>query len=111
MEDEKARISGVLRKLKKLYPDSECALTHEDAFQLTVATILSAQSTDVRVNMTTPELFERYPTARDLAEAAQRDVELIVRSCGFYRNKAKNIIGMARRVVDEFFRSFDRPSL
>jgi len=83
------------------YPEAHCELDFVDAFQLAVATILSAQTTDVRVNMVTPVLFRRYPDAPALAAARQEDVEEIVRSTGFYRNKAKNIIGFARAVVAE----------
>lgn len=81
------------------YPDAHCELDFADAYQLAVATILSAQTTDVRVNLVTPVLFARYPTAEDLANASQLDVEEIVRSTGFFRNKAKNIIGFARAVM------------
>jgi endonuclease III len=83
------------------YPDAHCELKFMDPFQLGVATILSAQTTDERVNMVTPALFERYPDAEALANAAQEDVEEIVRSTGFYRNKAKNIVGFARGLMAE----------
>jgi len=83
------------------YPDAHCELDFVDPFQLGVATILSAQTTDERVNMVTPGLFARYPDARALSGARQEDVEEIVRSTGFFRNKAKNIIGFARAVVSE----------
>ena len=82
------------------YPDAHCALTHTDAYQLGVATILSAQTTDERVNMVTPGLFERFPTPAHLADARPEDVEEIIRSTGFYRNKTKNIIGFAQGVTD-----------
>jgi endonuclease-3 len=91
----------VLRHLAEDYPEAECALIHDGPFQLLAATILSAQCTDARVNMVTPELFQRWPRAADLARAAQIDVESVVRSTGFYRNKAKNLIGMAQAVVAE----------
>jgi len=97
----KERAAEVYGLLEEEYPDAHCALTHHNAYQLAVATILSAQTTDVRVNMVTPVLFERYPTPRSLAEARQEDVEEIVRSTGFYRNKAKSIIGFARGVMDK----------
>ena len=87
--------------LTEEYPDAHCELDFVDPFQLGVATILSAQTTDERVNMVTPDLFDRYPDARALAGARQEDVEEIVRSTGFFRNKAKNIIGFARAVVAE----------
>jgi len=83
------------------YPDAQCELAFMDPFQLAVATILSAQTTDVRVNMVTPELFRRYPDAESLANAAQEDVEEIVRTTGFFRNKAKNVIGFARGLMAE----------
>ena len=79
-----------------------CALRHDDPFQLLCATILSAQTTDERVNMVTPGLFARYPTAADLAAADPADVETIVQSTGFYRNKTKSLIGMAQGVVARF---------
>jgi endonuclease-3 len=87
--------------LEAEYPGAHCELTFEDPFQLAVATILSAQTTDVRVNMVTPVLFSRYPDARSLANAQQEDVEEIVRTTGFFRNKAKNIIGFARGLMAE----------
>ncbi len=82
------------------YPDARCALTHTNAYQLGVATILSAQTTDERVNMVTPVLFERYPTPAHLADASPEEVEEIIRSTGFFRNKTKNIIGFAQGVTD-----------
>ena len=87
-------------ELARLYPDAHCALDHRDAFQLLVATILSAQCTDKRVNMVTPVLFATYPDARALAAARQEDVEEIIRSTGFFRNKAQNLIAMAGALVD-----------
>ena len=82
------------------YPDARCELDHENPFQLLAATILSAQCTDARVNMVTPSLFARYPTPKDLAEADPLDVEEIVRTTGFFRSKAKNLIGMAQGLVE-----------
>jgi endonuclease-3 len=93
------RADQVYDLLRTEYPDAHCELDHENAFQLAVATILSAQTTDVRVNMVTPELFRRFPDARALANAAQEEVEEIVRSTGFYRNKARNVIGFARALM------------
>ncbi len=81
------------------YPDAHCALDHQSAFQLLVATILSAQCTDVRVNLVTPALFRRYPTPSALAAAKQSEVEELIRSTGFFRNKAKNLIAMAQALV------------
>lgn len=103
-EDEanrKIRVRAIVRGLAKMYPVAECALRHESAFQLLVATILSAQCTDERVNMATPELFRRYPDAESLAASRQEDVEKLVQSLGFFRNKAANIRGMAQKVVTD----------
>ncbi|GJM26120.1 MAG: endonuclease III [Phycisphaerae bacterium] len=96
------RAKRILRKLRKAYGDADCALTHKNAFELLIATILSAQSTDETVNKVTPALFEAYPDADSLAVADQEDVQEIVHPTGFFRQKAKNIIGAARRIVDEF---------
>ena len=97
----KERAAEIYDLLAEEYPDAHCELDFGTPFQLGVATILSAQTTDVRVNMVTPELFERYPDAEALAGARQEDVEEIVRTTGFFRNKAKNIIGFARGVMAE----------
>ncbi len=97
--EPRARAKVVLRRLKKAYPDAHCALGHADAYQLLVATILSAQCTDARVNMVTPTLFARYPTAGALAQAAQPELENIIRSTGFFRSKSKNLIGMAQALI------------
>ena len=96
---EVARAKQVLAKLRRAYPDATCALTHRDAFELLAATILSAQCTDVRVNLVTPALFERYPDPSALAAARQGEVEALIRSTGFFRNKAKNLIAMAQALV------------
>lgn len=96
------RAKEVASRLAELYPEAICELTHSNAYELLAATILSAQCTDARVNMVTPSLFKKYPTVYDLAEANQNEVEEIVRSTGFYQSKAKNLIGMARRVSDEY---------
>jgi endonuclease-3 len=98
----KQRAPEVIARLTVEYPDAECALVHTNAYELLVATILSAQTTDENVNKVTPELFARYPTPRDLAHADPDDVEAIVHSTGFFRSKTKNIIGMARAVDEEF---------
>ena len=103
-ESKKARIARaqeVYDLLLEEYPDAHCELEFDDPFQLAVSTILSAQTTDVRVNMVTPELFRRYPDAKSLASSIQNDVENIIRSTGFFRNKAKNIIGFAQGVETE----------
>ncbi len=90
--------SVALERLLAEYPDAHCELDYRNAFELVCATILSAQCTDVRVNMVTPELFARYPDAAALAAAAPEDVEAIVRTTGFFRAKAKSLVGMARRL-------------
>ncbi len=99
---KQARAARVLAELRRAYPEAACALRHSNAYELLVATILSAQCTDERVNKVTPALFRRLPTVERLADAPQADVEAIIRSCGFFRNKAKNLIGMARRVMSEY---------
>ena len=91
--------SEIISLLKELYPDARCALEHRNAFELLCATSLSAQCTDARVNMVTPTLFARYPTPFDLAQADPADVEEIIQSTGFFRNKTKSLIGMAQVVV------------
>lgn len=95
------RLPELLTRLKAAYPDAHCALEHDDAYQLLVATILSAQCTDARVNLVTPALFERYPSPAALSRASQADVERLIQSTGFFRNKAKNLIAMAQAVVRE----------
>ena len=90
------------RRLADEYPDAHCELDHRNAYELLAATILSAQCTDARVNMVTPQLFARYPTPEDLAHAAPGDVEDIIRSTGFYNNKTRNLIGMAQALVERF---------
>jgi len=96
------RATDVLRLLKREYPVAICELTHDSAFQLLAATILSAQCTDVRVNMVTPALFDAYPTPEKLSLAEVSHVEQLVRSTGFYQTKAKNLVGMANQVMTRF---------
>lgn len=96
------RLSGILERLDRIFPDPKCELDHASPFQLIIAVILSAQCTDKRVNMVTPILFAKWPNARALAGARQIDVEDVVKSTGFFRNKAKNIIACAQRIVDAF---------
>jgi len=96
------RAREIAVRLEALYPSAECELTHSNAYELLAATILSAQCTDVRVNMVTPALFSKYPTPLALAEANPTELETIIRSTGFYQSKAKNLIGMGRNVVDRF---------
>lgn len=100
--DQRTHARKIAAALARAYPDAVCALEHADPFQLLVATILSAQCTDERVNMVTPKLFRRYPDARALARASQSDVERIIKSTGFFRAKAKNLRGMAAALVDQF---------
>lgn len=88
--------------LKRLYPDAHCALDFSNAFELLIATILSAQCTDERVNLATPALFEAWPRPEDLAKASLTSLERILSSVNFYRNKAKNLIGMAQMLMDKF---------
>ena len=90
------------RRLTDEYPDAECELTHGSPYELLAATILSAQCTDKRINMVTPVLFARYPTPWDLAEAIPSELEEIIRSTGFYANKARSLLGMAQRLVEVY---------
>jgi endonuclease III len=97
-----ARALEVLNRLKAHYPDATCSLDYETPFQLLVATILSAQCTDERVNKVTPPLFARFPDAQSMAEAAPQEIEDLVKSTGFFRNKAKNIQAAAQKIIREF---------
>ena len=92
----------LLRILEQTYPDARCALNYRNSLELLVATMLSAQCTDERVNMVTPALFARYPDAASFAEAVPAELEKLIHSCGFYRQKAKSIRACCRRLVDEF---------
>ncbi len=96
------RARAVHTLLAEEYPDAECELDHRNAFELLAATILSAQCTDARVNLVTPALFDRYPDPRSLAAADPEELEALIRSTGFFRSKAKNLIGMAAGLVDRF---------
>jgi endonuclease-3 len=100
--DEARRVNLILRRLNLDYPDVVCALNHASAWELLAATILSAQCTDVRVNIVTPALFSAYPSVHAMAVAAQPDVEQLVRTTGFFRNKAKNLIGAAQGIVERY---------
>ena len=101
-EERAKRAKTALRELRRLYPDATCALEHRSALELLVATILSAQSTDANVNKVTPVLFDRWPDAKSIAEAEREDVEEVVRSTGFFRQKAKNVQAACQRLVDDF---------
>lgn len=96
------RVQEILRRLDQLYPGATCALHHNTAWELLVATILSAQCTDVRVNMVTPELFKKYPTVQDFAALKPEVLEPDIRSTGFFRNKSKSVVGAAKQIVTEF---------
>src|SRR5215471_18013405 len=96
------RVTVVLERLKAEYPEARCALHRENPYQLLVATILSAQSTDEMVNKTTPALFARYPTPAALAEADPDEVEGLIRSTGFFRSKTRSLIGMAQALEERF---------
>jgi endonuclease-3 len=96
------RISEILKRLDQLYPDVTCALTHRSAWELLVATILSAQSTDVNVNRVTPELFRKYLTVQDFAALEPQQLEPDIRSTGFFRNKSKSVVGAAKKIVSDF---------
>jgi endonuclease-3 len=94
------RAEAIVKRLREAYPDSHCSLDFASPFELVIATILSAQCTDKRVNMVTPELFRRWPDAAALAGATQRDLEAVIRSTGFFRAKAKSLHGCAQALVD-----------
>ncbi len=97
-----ARVAEILKRLDQRYPDVRCALHHNSAWELLVATILSAQCTDVRVNMVTPVLFEKYPTPAHFASLQPEELEPDIRSTGFFRNKAKSLVGAARKIITDF---------
>ena len=99
MRITKAHLAQLQSRLRHAYPDARCALDHADPFELVVATVLSAQCTDARVNLTTPALFKRFPDAASLASASQEDVEALIKSTGFFRNKAKNLIGLGQALM------------
>jgi endonuclease-3 len=96
------RVDEILKRLNQLYPDVTCALTHASAWELVVATILSAQSTDVNVNRVTPELFRKYPTVEAFAAITPEQLEPDIRSTGFFRNKSKSVVGAAKKLVAEY---------
>jgi endonuclease III len=96
------RVAEILKRLEATYPGATCALKHNNAWELLVATILSAQCTDVRVNMTTPELFRKYPTVQDFAALKAEAIEADIKSTGFFRNKSKSLVGAAKKIVSDF---------
>ena len=98
------RVEAILKGLDEAYPEAECALNHRSPWELLVATILSAQCTDVRVNMVTPELFRRFPTPEAMAKAGLPELEELIKTTGFFRNKAKSIQGAARKIIADFGR-------
>jgi endonuclease-3 len=97
-----ARVGEILKRLDERYPAATCALHHNSAWELLVATILSAQCTDVRVNMVTPILFQKYPTPEAFASLQPEELEPDIRSTGFFRNKSKSLVGAARKIISEF---------
>ena len=96
---KRERTAEIVRRLRAEYPDAKCSLDHRNPYELLTATILSAQCTDERVNMVTPELFRRYPTPADMADARQEELETLIKSTGFFRNKARSLLGMANALV------------
>jgi endonuclease-3 len=102
LELDPKRIAELLRRLQAAYPNAECALYHRNAWELLVATILSAQCTDARVNMVTPDLFRKFPTPQAFAQASLPAIEEQIRSTGFYHNKAKSISGAAKKLISDF---------
>jgi len=98
----KERVAAILDILAKTYPNVVCALNHRNAWELTIATILSAQCTDVRVNLVTPDLFKAFPTPKAMASASLPELEELIRTTGFFRNKAKSIKGASQAVVEQF---------
>src|SRR5580700_5220623 len=100
--ERQARVKKILATLDEMYPAATCALQHANAWELLVATILSAQCTDKRVNEVTPVLFRKYPTIQDFAAAKQEEMAQDIRSTGFFNNKAKSVIGAARKILTDF---------
>ena len=96
------RVREILQRLRDMYPNAKCALHHSNAWELLVATILSAQCTDVRVNMVTPILFKKYPTIKDFAALKPEQLEPDIRSTGFFRNKSKSVVGAAQKIIKDF---------
>ncbi len=101
-DEKKARAKRLIRGLRKLYPDADCALQHNSALQLLIATILSAQCTDERVNQVTPKLFAKYKDAQAYADADPDELEELIRTTGFFRNKTRSILGLGRSLVERY---------
>ena len=99
---KREKVLKAVEALEILYPDAICSLNYEDAFQLLIATRLSAQCTDARVNMVTPALFEKYPTAHSMALAPVESVEELIKTCGLYKTKARDLVGIAQMIVSDF---------
>ena len=102
IRSKRERTAEIIRRLKRAYPDAHCALNHSNAFELLIATILSAQCTDARVNIATADLFRKYRGPQDFAQASQEELETDIRSTGFFRSKAKNIRATANRLLTEY---------
>jgi len=102
LPEKKVRAKVIYRQLSKNYPNVRCELDYKNAFQLLVATVLSAQCTDKRVNQTTPALFKKYPNPQKMAKADAKDIQNLVKSTGFFRAKAKNIKGLSNKIMEEF---------
>lgn len=102
IKNKRERTLEIIKRLKKAYPTAHCALNHTNAFELLIATILSAQCTDERVNIVTATLFRKYHGPKDLAEVPQEELEREIHSTGFFRNKAKNIRAASQRILDEY---------
>jgi endonuclease-3 len=102
LPEKKVRAKAIYRQLTKSYPNVRCELDYNSAFQLLVATVLSAQCTDKRVNQTTPALFKKYPNPKKMAKADLKEIQKLVKSTGFFRAKAKNIKGLSNKIMEEF---------
>ena len=99
---KRSSMEYIIENLDRLYPDAHCELNHKDSFELLIAVVLSAQTTDVSVNRVTPALFEKYPDALSLSEASEEDVMRLIHSIGLYKNKSRNIINLAKELVKRF---------
>ena len=100
--DKKTKALKAVEALERLYPDAVCSLNYTDAFQLLIATRLSAQCTDARVNIVTPPLFKKYPDAYSMSKAPVEDIEDLIKTCGLYKTKARDLVGIAKMIVNDF---------